>query len=270
MTYREIVKLVHPDLNPTIENAHQKMCEVNKNKDNPTMLHNLAIRWGLMEGIESPTQENSYQRSSYDTYSEYRRRYEEQLRKEQEERARKAAGARVGSFVQFKIKKDGEIITVRGCIIKRTKNGEKINVILFTDDRKLLDFSFTKEGFGKINLLEENIPLYNEGWKIWFSNHNKTTTEEPKKNTNTRNTNSSSTKKNATRAEQKAEEEESRNIFYTHGLQDNANYSDLGYKVVINGVVYDLIRTSNHSVYYYDNGKEKRTNIRKVYNTYKD
>lgn len=50
MTYKELVRKIHPDLNPDITNAGEKMAEIQRYKNNPVMLKNIAIRWGLVEG----------------------------------------------------------------------------------------------------------------------------------------------------------------------------------------------------------------------------
>lgn len=49
MKYFDIVKLIHPDWNPDIENPSQKMEEATKNKDDEETLYKLAVRWGLVE-----------------------------------------------------------------------------------------------------------------------------------------------------------------------------------------------------------------------------
>jgi len=50
ITFREIVKLIHPDSNPYITNASEKMNDVMMHRNNPRALWNLAVRWGLVGG----------------------------------------------------------------------------------------------------------------------------------------------------------------------------------------------------------------------------
>ena len=53
ITFREIVKLIHPDSNPLITNPSEKMNDVLLNRANKMALWNLAVRWGLIDGIEN-------------------------------------------------------------------------------------------------------------------------------------------------------------------------------------------------------------------------
>lgn len=50
ITFTEIAKMIHPDLNPSIDNPGEKMSLVTQNKNNPSFLFNLAVRWGLIKG----------------------------------------------------------------------------------------------------------------------------------------------------------------------------------------------------------------------------
>jgi len=50
ITFPEIAKMIHPDLNPSIDNPGEKMALVTQNKNNPSFLFNLAVRWGLIKG----------------------------------------------------------------------------------------------------------------------------------------------------------------------------------------------------------------------------
>ncbi len=50
MTFKEIVKMIHPDLNPNMPDVGSKMADVVKYKHNPTQLFHLAIKWGLVQG----------------------------------------------------------------------------------------------------------------------------------------------------------------------------------------------------------------------------
>lgn len=56
----EIVKMIHPDFNPEIENPSTKMTEVTANKDDPETLYLLAVRWGLIEDDEIEKVEINY------------------------------------------------------------------------------------------------------------------------------------------------------------------------------------------------------------------
>ena len=48
MEFRDIVKLVHPDVNPNIPDAGKKMGQCVYYKKDPKMLQQLAIKWGLV------------------------------------------------------------------------------------------------------------------------------------------------------------------------------------------------------------------------------
>ena len=50
MTFRELAKKIHPDLNPGITDAGKKMAEAVRWKFNESMLFRLACNWGLVPG----------------------------------------------------------------------------------------------------------------------------------------------------------------------------------------------------------------------------
>lgn len=49
MTFTQLVKLIHPDVNPNVQNAGDKMREAIKNRSNVSELYKLALNWGLVE-----------------------------------------------------------------------------------------------------------------------------------------------------------------------------------------------------------------------------
>ena len=49
MTFNELVRLIHPDLNPDIKDAGDKMIQAVTYKDNEYKLEQLAIKWGLID-----------------------------------------------------------------------------------------------------------------------------------------------------------------------------------------------------------------------------
>lgn len=53
ISYRELIKKVHPDLNPSIQNPGEKIAQAKKHKDNPGFLYNLGVRWGVIQGKEN-------------------------------------------------------------------------------------------------------------------------------------------------------------------------------------------------------------------------
>lgn len=53
ITFKEIVKLIHPDSNPDITDSSEKMTIVVRNRGNVKALWNLAVRWGLVSGVEN-------------------------------------------------------------------------------------------------------------------------------------------------------------------------------------------------------------------------
>jgi hypothetical protein len=48
ITFREMVKMIHPDHNPSITDAGGKMRTVILYKNEPVELYKLAVRWGLL------------------------------------------------------------------------------------------------------------------------------------------------------------------------------------------------------------------------------
>lgn len=53
ITFRQLVLKIHPDRNPNITNASEKMTLTKLNKDNPKALFNLAVEWGLVVGTKN-------------------------------------------------------------------------------------------------------------------------------------------------------------------------------------------------------------------------
>ena len=53
ITFKEIVKLIHPDSNPNITDASEKMTVVVRNRRDTKALWNLAVRWKLISGVEN-------------------------------------------------------------------------------------------------------------------------------------------------------------------------------------------------------------------------
>jgi len=49
LNFWDIVKMIHPDMNPDIKNPSEKMEYATKLKDNPKELYILAVKWGLIE-----------------------------------------------------------------------------------------------------------------------------------------------------------------------------------------------------------------------------
>lgn len=49
LKYFDIVKLIHPDWNPSIENPTSKMEEATRYKDDESTLYILAVKWGLVQ-----------------------------------------------------------------------------------------------------------------------------------------------------------------------------------------------------------------------------
>lgn len=67
MNYKELIKMVHPDLNPNVVDAGVKVSEIMKNKNNPSELMRLAIQWGLINS-SSNTNYNTQKTSNQNDY----------------------------------------------------------------------------------------------------------------------------------------------------------------------------------------------------------
>lgn len=50
ITFRELVKMIHPDLNPEVIDPGTKMATAKRHRDNPSILFDFAVRWGLIKG----------------------------------------------------------------------------------------------------------------------------------------------------------------------------------------------------------------------------
>lgn len=64
ITFRELVKLIHPDYNPNITDAGGKMRTAVLYKDEPKELYKLGIRWGVVVGRISQTKITPVPRNS--------------------------------------------------------------------------------------------------------------------------------------------------------------------------------------------------------------
>jgi hypothetical protein len=53
ISYPEIIRMVHPDTNPSIQDAGNKIATIKRHRDNPNFLYTLAVRWGLVKGQEN-------------------------------------------------------------------------------------------------------------------------------------------------------------------------------------------------------------------------
>jgi hypothetical protein len=54
MKFNKLVMLIHPDINPNIENPGDKMIQAVTFKDDEKKLESLAIKWGLIENTKKP------------------------------------------------------------------------------------------------------------------------------------------------------------------------------------------------------------------------
>ena len=104
ISFTETVKLIHPDSNPDIKNASEKMSLALKNRRDNKALWNLCVRWGVIQGIENPdivihgemvniyinrsepwdTGQQPRQSEPSMTRQEYNRRLEEYIRRQEE------------------------------------------------------------------------------------------------------------------------------------------------------------------------------------------
>lgn len=79
ISFREIVKLIHPDTNPNITEPGLKMVQVKENRGNERALYNLGVQWGVIQAPRASTAStasNTASTASVDTtdYEEFRRR----------------------------------------------------------------------------------------------------------------------------------------------------------------------------------------------------
>ncbi len=55
ISFKHLVKMIHPDTNPHIEDPGDKMQEATRYLDNEEALYRLAVKWGLIEDDISQT-----------------------------------------------------------------------------------------------------------------------------------------------------------------------------------------------------------------------
>jgi hypothetical protein len=51
ITFRELVRKIHPDHNPNVQDAGDKMRQATLFRNQPEELYKLAVRWGLIAGV---------------------------------------------------------------------------------------------------------------------------------------------------------------------------------------------------------------------------
>lgn len=49
LSFKQLAKMIHPDTNPAIENASEKMMEATKYMDDEQTLYRLAVNWQLID-----------------------------------------------------------------------------------------------------------------------------------------------------------------------------------------------------------------------------
>ena len=60
ISFRDIVKLVHPDLNPSIVDAGTKMATIKLYRDNEQALFKWAVKWGVIRVATTPQQPRTH------------------------------------------------------------------------------------------------------------------------------------------------------------------------------------------------------------------
>lgn len=60
INYKDLIKKVHPDLNPGVKDAGVKISQIMANKHNSSELMRLAISWGLIKGETPKPKDNPY------------------------------------------------------------------------------------------------------------------------------------------------------------------------------------------------------------------
>lgn len=68
INFRELVKKIHPDYNPSMEDAGTKMASAIKYKNDPSYLYRLAVSWGVLKDnkTHNTTSHTSYKRYTSD------------------------------------------------------------------------------------------------------------------------------------------------------------------------------------------------------------
>jgi hypothetical protein len=68
--YKDLIKLVHPDINRNMPDATHRAQQVNVCKNNPDMLRRLAVAWGLMKNtvVTPNTNQNTTNQNTGRTY----------------------------------------------------------------------------------------------------------------------------------------------------------------------------------------------------------
>ncbi len=47
ISYPELIKMVHPDINPNVQDVGDKIATIKRHRDNPDFLYKLAVKWGF-------------------------------------------------------------------------------------------------------------------------------------------------------------------------------------------------------------------------------
>jgi len=89
ISFRDIVKLIHPDVNPTIENASIKMTDAVRFRSNEGMLYKLGVLWGV---ITKTVENESTPRETWE--ERIARQRSERLNREAEDKKEREADER--------------------------------------------------------------------------------------------------------------------------------------------------------------------------------
>jgi len=123
ISFREIVKLVHPDHNPNIQGAAEKIRDITLYRGEESVLFKLAVKWGLVPApagfdtrteTPSPSAAERYQARKLREYRAHIIRQEQENERRSQQRARTTRQSTVSEHrVRNRIFQIGDIIYVR-------------------------------------------------------------------------------------------------------------------------------------------------------------
>lgn len=123
ISFSDIVKMIHPDHNPDIQDAGGKMADVKMFRKDEGMLYKLAVKWGLVEApagfntteTPSPSADARFRERKLREYREHldRLKRQQESRNHREEAQKRQKNEYYHFRVRNRIFQDGDIVYVR-------------------------------------------------------------------------------------------------------------------------------------------------------------
>jgi len=226
--FRELAKQVHPDVNGSSVNANKMMQEVLANRNNESVLRDLARKWGLR--LDGSFDDNAFNAKSAS------------------ERTERVFEAVVGAIVRYSFRHKRHYMSIRGVItgIRTIQKGKmagakEYTIYNFSDAKVWKHKSYSTPNFDIVGMADPDDLRIGQTRVERIKEINKDNNKYRQVQANAR--------------------------FGQLGLRTNKNYDGSSIRVYVSGYGWrDLIRTTSRCAYFKAlySGDEKRANINRV------